>query len=109
LRSNTWEKKEINVTKYIHFILVEPSLPENICASARALKTMGFFRLRLVKPVDYLCDRAKWVAHGSVDILETAKVFPSLKQAVQEIDFVVGTTVRKRTFKQNYYSCEQIV
>jgi tRNA/rRNA methyltransferase len=93
----------------IHFILVEPSLPENIGACARALKTMGFSFLSLVNPVDYLCDRAKWVAHGSVDILESAQTFPTLNQAIQNMDLVIGTTARKRTLNQNYYSCDQVI
>jgi tRNA/rRNA methyltransferase len=93
----------------IHFILVESSLPENIGACARALKTMDFSFLRLVKPVDHLCDRAKWVAHGSVDILESAQTFSTLKQAIQNMDMVIGTTARKRTLNQNYYSCDQVI
>ena len=93
----------------IHFILVEPSLPENIGACARALKTMGFSHLSLVKPVDYLCDRAKWVAHGSVDILQSAQTFSTLKQAILDMDLVIGTTARKRTLNQNYYSCDQVI
>lgn len=52
----------------IHFILVEPALPENVGASARAIKTMGFRSLWLVNPCNHLDDKAKWLAHGSVDI-----------------------------------------
>lgn len=29
--------------------------------------------------------------------------------SIQDMDLVVGTTARKRTLKQNYYSCEQII
>ena len=34
------------------FILVEPAVPENIGAAARAIKTMGFKNLILVNPVN---------------------------------------------------------
>ena len=38
----------------IIFILVEPAVPENVGAAARALKTMGFGELRLVRPCTFL-------------------------------------------------------
>ncbi|MGD9201258.1 MAG: tRNA/rRNA methyltransferase, partial [Chitinispirillia bacterium] len=37
----------------IYFILVEPFVPENIGASARAIKTMGFSCLRIVNSDKY--------------------------------------------------------
>ena len=45
----------------IHFILVEPTRPENVGASARAIKTMGFRSLRLVNPCNHLAERAQWL------------------------------------------------
>ncbi len=35
------------------FILVEPAVSENVGASARAIKTMGFHEMRLVNPCSY--------------------------------------------------------
>lgn len=93
----------------IHFILVEPSVPENVGASARALKTMGFLSLRLVNPCDHLDDKAQMLAHGSVDILKNAKIYPNLPSALEGIDFVIGTTSKKRVLKGDYYSCEEIL
>jgi tRNA/rRNA methyltransferase len=92
----------------IHFILVEPAVPENIGAAARAIKTMGFKFLRLVNPCNYLDDKAQMLAHGSVDILKKALVFHSLKEALQDIDFVVGTTAKRRLAKNDYYNCPEI-
>ncbi|OQX87580.1 tRNA/rRNA methyltransferase, partial [candidate division KSB1 bacterium 4484_87] len=89
-------------------ILVEPALPENIGAAARAMKTMGFHSLRLVNPADHLCERARWVAHGSADILEGARVFSNFAEAVDGIDFLIGTTVRKRAFKRHYYAASEL-
>jgi tRNA/rRNA methyltransferase len=68
----------------IHFILVEPTRPENIGASA--LKTMGFGSMRLINPVDHLGDRAWQLAFGCEEILENARVYDSLKEALQDID-----------------------
>jgi alkyl hydroperoxide reductase subunit AhpC len=49
----------------IHFVLVEPKVAENIGASARAIKTMGFDSLVLVNPCNWREGKAKWIAHGS--------------------------------------------
>ncbi|WP_372948863.1 tRNA/rRNA methyltransferase [Mariniphaga sp.] len=87
----------------ISFILIEPAVPENVGAAARALKTMGFSQLVLVKPCDYLSDPARWLAHGSGEIIEKAEVFPSLKEALVGFDFVIGTSAKKRSVKFDYY------
>jgi len=84
----------------VYFILVEPQLPENLGAVARALKTMGFQFLRLVNPCDHLGERAKWVAHGSAEILENAELFSSLDNALEDLDIIVGTTARNRAYKR---------
>ncbi len=49
----------------IIFILYRPGVPGNIGATARALETMGFTRLRLIEPCDHLSVEAKMMAHGS--------------------------------------------
>jgi len=92
----------------IHFILVEPKCPENVGAAARALKTMGFVSLRLVNPCDYLCDKAKMLAHGSNDILTGAKLYPSLEHAVADMDLVIGTTAKNRLVKFDIYTPLQV-
>jgi tRNA/rRNA methyltransferase len=78
-------------------------------ASARAIKTMGFTSLRLVRPCDHLCDEAQMLAHGSVDVLKNAAVYPSLRDALHGIDLVIGTTAKKRMAKNDYYSCDAIL
>ena len=89
----------------IHFILVEPAVPENVGASARAIKTMGFNSLRLVNPCDHLSDKARWLAHGSNEILEAAQLYNSLKEAVKDMDLIIGTTANtKRSSKQDFHS-----
>lgn len=92
----------------IHFILVEPIVPENVGASARAIKTMGFDSLRLVNPCDHLNEKALWLAHASSDILNNAKIFETLEEAVCDTDFVIGTTAKRRSVKHDYYPGEQI-
>lgn len=89
------------------FILVEPAVPENIGAACRAIKTMGFSKLRLVNPKNHLADEAKWLAHGSHDVLENAQLFSSLKEAIADIDFTLGTTAKNRSVKLDYFTPEQ--
>ena len=57
----------------ICFILYKPAVPANIGAAARALKTMGFRELRLIDPANHLSAEARMLAHGSNDILESAR------------------------------------
>lgn len=90
----------------ISFVLVEPAVPENIGAAARAINTMGFNDLRLVNPADHLANEAKWLAHGSVELLEQATIFQDFNSAIEDLDFVIGTTAKQRSSKYDYYSPE---
>lgn len=94
--------------KEIHFILVEPAVSGNIGAAARAIKTMGFTSLKLVKPGEYLNDEARMLAHGSNDILENAQVFSSFSEALADLDFTIATTAKRRSVKYNYHSCNDL-
>lgn len=90
------------------FILVEPENPENVGAAARALTTMGFNDLRLINPCDHLNVRARTLAHGSERLLEDAKVFPSLKDALQDISFSVGTTSINHSIYKKYFDVKEL-
>ena len=93
----------------ICFILVEPSIPGNIGAAARAIKTMGFSNLRLVNPCDYQHSDETWkLAHGSGDIIETAAVYTKFHEATEDLDLVIGTTAKKRSAVHDYYNCQEI-
>lgn len=78
----------------ISFILVEPREPCNIGASARAMKNMGFLKLKLVNPSQFLSDEAKWMARNAFDLLERAKVYSSYKDAINNKSIIIGTTWR---------------
>lgn len=92
----------------VRFVLVEPKVAENIGASARAIKTMGFTDLVLVNPVKWPDDKARWVAHGSADVLEGAGIFKNVADALKESDFAVATSARQRTVKQNYIPAREL-
>jgi tRNA/rRNA methyltransferase len=90
------------------FILVEPAVPENVGASARAIKTMSFNELRLVNPCDFRSEGARKLAHGSDDVLSSAKVFDSFRDSIEDIDFIIGTSAKSRRIKVDYYLAAQV-
>ena len=92
----------------ISFILVEPKVPENIGASARAIKTMGFNSLKIVKPPPDPEGRSFWLAHGSSDILDGAYRCSSLEEAISGSDMVIATTARKRSIKQDLIRMDEL-
>jgi tRNA/rRNA methyltransferase len=90
----------------LSIVLVSPARAENIGAAARAMKTMGFTEMRIVDSLAHLEPAAQWVAHGSGDILENIKTFPTLADALHDVDFTVATTARSRA-RFHYYATPQ--
>ncbi len=91
------------------FVLVNPAREENIGAAARALNTMGISKLYLVAPlVNHLGGKAKATAHASHDLLENARIFPDLKNAISQVDLVIGSSAKKRNVAETYYPVEDI-
>jgi len=88
------------------FILVEPARAENIGAAARALKTMGHHQLWLVNAGE-IGAPAHWVAHQSGDLLEQARHFDTLADALAQVDFSIATTARRRLVHDRYLSASQ--
>ncbi len=85
----------------IKVVLVEPSTPGNIGAVARVLKNTGISRLALVNPAGgWNGSEARWLAHGSEEILDACELHPDLPSAVAEAQIVVGTTHRLGRFRQ---------
>ena len=78
-------------------VLVRPQLGENIGKAARAMLNFGLTELRLVTPRDGWPNPDAGPASAGADIvLEQAKVFTSLSEAVADCSHVFATTVRKR-------------
>lgn len=90
-------------------ILVSPARAENIGAAARAMKTMGFSELRIVASEAYLQPPTRWVAHGAGDIIDNIKIYPTLTDAIQDMDFVIATTARSRAKFHYYATPEQLL
>ena len=82
-------------------MLVEPSHPGNVGAAARALKTMGFSRLVLVAPrlAHVQTDpEAIAMASGAEDVLASARIVPTIADALAGVTWSVALTARMREY-----------
>jgi len=78
-------------------ILVEPQLGENIGQAARAMANFGLTDLRLVAPRDgWPNEKALANAAGASAIVEKAKVFSTVEQAIADLHYLAATTARIR-------------
>ena len=92
---------EIDQAHLIRWVLVETSHPGNVGSAARALKTMGFHYLHLIKPkIPGIANQAEAIAlaSGAADLLESSQESESLDSAVQGCSLVLGLTSREREF-----------
>ncbi|HDS9359269.1 TPA: tRNA/rRNA methyltransferase [Enterobacter chengduensis] len=94
---------------HLSIVLVAPARPENIGAAARAMKTMGFTDLRIVDSRAHLEPAARWVAHGSGDILDNITTYATLAEALHDVSFTVATTARSRAKFHYYATPEELV
>lgn len=85
------------------FVLVEPKVPENVGAAARALCTMGFGELWLVNSDLHSRPEAHWLAHGSDHILDNARIFPDLAAVRNSVDLLMGTSAKPRHNRQHWH------
>ena len=83
-------------------ILVRPQLAVNIGMCARAMANFGLSDLRLVNPREgwprtgALRKGAYAAAAGAVHLLEGAKLYDTLEEAMADLSFVWATTARER-------------
>ncbi|MCP5424964.1 MAG: RNA methyltransferase [Gammaproteobacteria bacterium] len=80
----------------VRIVLVEPSHPGNIGATARAMKTMGLQRLVLVNPAHFPHLEACARAAGALDVLDNAQIVNSFEAALIGCHWVFGCSARSR-------------
>jgi tRNA/rRNA methyltransferase len=79
----------------ITIVLHRPRIPENIGSTARAMCNMGLKRLSVVAVENYDPECAlKLATHAAADVVEHIVFYDQLKDAVAELNYVVGTTAR---------------
>ncbi len=92
---------DISLFSNLRFILVETSHPGNVGMVARAMKTMGFSRLILVRPrlpnvLQH--ESAIQFASNALDVLEKAQIVDSIDIALNNCHFAGAVTSRVREF-----------
>lgn len=90
-------------------VLVAPARAENIGAAARAMKTMGFTQMRIVDSEAHLLPATRIVAHGSGDVIDNIETYPTLADALKDVDFTIATTARSRARFHYYATPEELL
>jgi tRNA/rRNA methyltransferase len=91
-------------------ILVRPQMGENIGSAARAMLNFGLEHLRLVDPRDgWPNPAAVATASGASVVLDHARVFATVPEAVADCTRVYATTARMRDMVKPVLTPEQAV
>lgn len=85
-------------------VLVAPQGDANIGAAARAMKNFGLFDLRLINPAPHLTEEAAKWAMTARDVLEGARVFTTLDEALSDKSFAVAFTRRFGKLRKRHMS-----
>lgn len=89
-------------------ILSHPQLGENIGAAARAMANFGLGDLRLVAPrAGWPNQKAVAMAAGAANVVESARIFDSVKRAIGDLHRVYATTARERGIAREVLTPQQ--
>jgi tRNA/rRNA methyltransferase len=88
----------------IAVILTGTKHPGNIGSAARAMFNMGLEKLVLAGPQCRIDDESYRMAKSGKGILDSAKNFPSLLDAVKGIRFLVGTSGKGEGYRAQAYA-----
>ena len=79
----------------VDIVLVRPARSANVALACRAMKAMGLRRLCLAgTSADVAAPEARALAYGAWDVLDGAKHFETLAEAVRSSALVAGTSGR---------------
>ncbi|MDX2155857.1 MAG: RNA methyltransferase [Hyphomicrobiaceae bacterium] len=82
-------------------ILMEPQLADNIGMVARAMANFGLDELRLVDPRDgWPNEKARIAASGANYVIDDGRAFPTLAEALGDLNWVAATTARQRDLRK---------
>lgn len=84
-------------------VLVGSQGERNVGSVARAMANFGISDLRLVAPqIDHLDEEARKMAVKASVLLEQAKVYPELKDALDDCHYSYATTRRFGKYRENF-------
>lgn len=81
-------------------ILVRPKHSGNIGATARAMGNVGIQALRVVAPPAFCRQDAEIMAVHARGLLDTMRIYSSLREAIADCGLVVGTTCRPGLYRE---------
>ena len=87
------------INQFVQIVLVETSHPGNIGSVARAMKNMGLANLSLINPKKFPHQEAMALAGNATDVLDNAKIFSSIQEAVNTSKVIYATSARERTIE----------
>ncbi len=93
-----------SLSSLVDFVLVRPQFAGNTGVAARALKNAGFKKMILVKPYFSKTDPELKFAVGAKDLVQKAKVYEDLSEALSSYSYVIGTSRRKGAYRKNVLS-----
>jgi tRNA/rRNA methyltransferase len=92
----------------VYVILVEPRNAGNIGSVTRAMKNMGIPNLRLVNPVPYRDEpEQRMLGYRSQEIIAASQEFPTLADALADIQFTFLATAKSGTWKQDFFTPDE--
>ena len=87
----------------ISIILVAPQMGENIGAAARAIKNFAITDLRIVNPRDgWPNEKAKNMSVGAIEIIENAKIYNSVPDSIEDLEYVYAASAAPRDMNIDY-------
>lgn len=88
----------------ISIILVEPQMGKNIgAAAARAMKNFSITNLRIVSTRDgWPNEKAKNMSVGASEIIENAKIYSSVPDSLENLEYVYAASAAPRDINKNY-------
>ena len=89
----------------IRIVLVGTTHPGNIGAVARGMKNMGLSDLALVRPRYFPHEEATARASGAHDLLDDARVFETLEEAIADCVYVAAASARSRSINWPCLDC----
>ena len=90
------------------FILVKPQLGENIGACARSMKNFGFSKLYIVDPkINFPNHKAKATSVGAYDVINKAKIFKNIENAINPFNIVISLSARRRDINKKHISLNE--
>lgn len=87
------------INQFVQIVLVETSHPGNIGSVARAMKNMGLSNLALINPKKFPDPEATALAGNAGDVLDGARIFNSIDEAVKNSKVIFATSARERTIE----------